>query len=1127
VERIPSSALDPMTHIFGRLFALTNVNDRSAKYEYRTCFNTLAISFFSMILLLAASSEAQEVKSDSSAAQLLQPGQAIENQLAANAKQSFYLTVEPGNTIVVSILQQSGSASVKCTTPVGVTGAPRTNDAGQMSKIRFTLVGQAAGRYRFDIAGYRATETAKYSLTLSPLHASTEKDGKASEAEELLAQAEWSRRKDNRDSWPRALEEYDRAAEFFRSQDDPVFARAALVGKARLLIFKLNQYPAGEKTASEAVVVDSGKDDLPGQGLAWKTLGSAHYFLGNYSDSIEAAQKALAFYRDTADYYWEGIILGNLAYTEREIGETTAALEHATQALTIARQINDSFGVVFNLEALATIHLSRGELEPAFQLYHQALDETKVHPYPAEEAAIWNGLGDLYAELDDSTRAMESFRKSITIAEQASDTAGSLKALSSLADQELNHGHAQEALLDYRRGLDKAITLGLVREQSLLLTGLAMAHAAERENSLAQENFDKAVATARRIGHKESESRALLALGDFQFSKGQPKEASVSYERALQLSGEESNRGRSAIALASLARISFETGDLAKARQQIDDALKLIDSCRGTLESRDLRTSYFASKRSYYDMAIAVLMRLHQQNPNAGNDVIAFQMAERARSRTLLDEITHDDPPSFITVSSELFAKRQDNQKRLRILYQRIRELSQDTSATEAQFAAIQSAIEKLLSAGDELDAQVRASSPDYSKFTGAVPATLSEVQSALPDPRTGLAEYWIGTKESYLWMITSSGLRATVLPGRSTVEELVQNWSKELLARSESPAGESLEARQSRISRSDANEHDLAQRLGHLLIGPILKSSSLHRLYLVPDGPLFSVPFPALRLSTRDSTNTQSPHFLISRFEISQEPSASVLLALMRSNKSQDHELRTVVFADPVYTANDPRVIGQSSKALGNKHDTSVERWATEASMTHLPRLEASRQEAMTIAGLGDKQNTLLRLDFDASLDAFRNLDWKNISVAHFAVHALMDTSHPAFSGLVFSMVGPSGTGRDGVLWLNDIYSFHLPLNLVVLSGCRTANGHEVPSEGITGLARAFLFSGAKQVIGSLWSVEDNRTSLLMQGFYTNYRRNHSPSAQALRAAQMQLAASPETSAPYYWAGFTIQGAP
>ena len=153
------------------------------------------------------------------------------------------------------------------------------------------------------------------------------------------------------------------------------------------------------------------------------------------------------------------------------------------------------------------------------------------------------------------------------------------------------------------------------------------------------------------------------------------------------------------------------------------------------------------------------------------------------------------------------------------------------------------------------------------------------------------------------------------------------------------------------------------------------------------------------------------------------------------------------------------------------------------------------------------------------------RDRDWSGFSIVHFGVHALLNTNRPAFSGVVLTMVSRKAQPQNGVLWLNDLYNLRMPVNLVVLSGCHTANGREIPGEGLEGLSRAF-FAGARSVVGSLWSVEDRETSLLMEKFYGNLIREKLSPAGAFRRAQLATAKVASTSvAPYYWAGFTVQG--
>jgi CHAT domain-containing protein/tetratricopeptide (TPR) repeat protein len=1077
-----------------------------------------------LIIVLARASAAQ-APSTAATWEEVTPGREVEFQVKLEGKRIYSISLQANQDVTVFIEQSDGLVEVSWTDAGGVAHTPRTNDAGRFAMIRFSLADTRGGQHRFELKAYGPNKSPTGRIRITEAKEASESDLRQLAAEEWLAQAEWDRRKGERATWPGALENYDRAVAFFKNIGDADLLRSALVGKSRLLTFKLNHYVAGREGAEQAVALDFAGTDLPGQGLAWKTLGSAYYFVADYPASIAAAQKALQFYRQTKDLYWQGIILGNLAYMQRELGNTSEALAASQQALDLAREIHDTFGVAFNLEALATIHLSRGELEQAFQLYYQALDEIRTHPYPAVEAAVWSGLGDLYVQLEDSARAEDCYKKALVATEQASDSAGLVKVISNLGDVYLRRGHLQEALADYQRGLHQADTLGLAREQSLLWSGLGSSYAALKEDAKAREAFGKAISIARRISHKDAEAHALLLAGDFYAHAADLSSAREAYQKAFALWKEESNRGQSAVALASLAQLDYGMGELQTARSEIEEAIDLVETSRASLSSRELRTSYFASKHAYYGLSVAILMRLHEREPGQNYDALAFQVAERARARTLLDALGQAEPAAWADAAPELLAEQQRNGQRLDALYRRLREVSDDAGASESQMPKLRSEIERVLRASDELNARLRASSPRFAALTGEQLSAIPNLQEQTLGDQTAIAEYWVGEHDSYLWVITAKAVHSYSLPGRDALGPLVQQWLTAILARSTHPAGESLAARTARLAQTDSRANTLALRLGEILTGPLANVPGLQRIYLVADGDLASIPFGALRVRHRLESKVQkNSDLLVSRFEILEEPSAAVLLTLSRDDVHKHRDLRVSVFADPVYSREDSRLA--RSHPASESSDDSIVRWATETGLARLPRLSASRDEALTIEGLAGRNRTSMHLGFDATPGSVRATDWEQFSIAHFAAHALSNPAHPALSGVVLSMVGADGASIDGLLWMSDIYSLHFPVDLAVLSGCRTASGQQIPGEGLQGLARAFLFAGARRVLGSLWSVEDQQTGLLMRRFYGGLLREHLPPASALRKAQRQLAQAPETSAPYYWAGFTMQGA-
>ena len=96
----------------------------------------------------------------------------------------------------------------------------------------------------------------------------------------------------------------------------------------------------------------------------------------------------------------------------------------------------------------------------------------------------------------------------------------------------------------------------------------------------------------------------------------------------------------------------------------------------------------------------------------------------------------------------------------------------------------------------------------------------------------------------------------------------------------------------------------------------------------------------------------------------------------------------------------------------------------------------------------------------------------------------------------------------------------------LVVLSACETGLvGFGGKSDEFVGLPGGFLRVGAKNVVASLWVVDDEGTAKLMEHFYRNLFEEKSTPARALRKAQLEIMRDPRWKNPYYWGAFRAFG--
>lgn len=139
---------------------------------------------------------------------------------------------------------------------------------------------------------------------------------------------------------------------------------------------------------------------------------------------------------------------------------------------------------------------------------------------------------------------------------------------------------------------------------------------------------------------------------------------------------------------------------------------------------------------------------------------------------------------------------------------------------------------------------------------------------------------------------------------------------------------------------------------------------------------------------------------------------------------------------------------------------------------------------------------------------------------VVHLASHGVFDPTTPLASALLLSADGVN----DGRLTASEMYDLDLNASLVTLSACETGLGRVQSGDDVLGLTRGLLFSGADSVMASLWLVDDNATSRLMQDLYAARKRGATTSA-ALRAAQKKMVRSSKRH-PFYWAAFQVTGA-
>jgi CHAT domain-containing protein len=136
-------------------------------------------------------------------------------------------------------------------------------------------------------------------------------------------------------------------------------------------------------------------------------------------------------------------------------------------------------------------------------------------------------------------------------------------------------------------------------------------------------------------------------------------------------------------------------------------------------------------------------------------------------------------------------------------------------------------------------------------------------------------------------------------------------------------------------------------------------------------------------------------------------------------------------------------------------------------------------------------------------------------------------------FSRLRFAPGQSERSDDDGRLEVHELVGLEVNASLVFLSGCETGVGGAWSTafgqgEDFATLARAFLYSGAANVIATLWRVEDEGAAAFALSFYHHLGEDGTPApsvGDALALAQRELIRSRSHHAPYYWAGYRVTG--
>ncbi len=277
------------------------------------------------------------------------------------------------------------------------------------------------------------------------------------------------------------------------------------------------------------------------------------------------------------------------------------------------------------------------------------------------------------------------------------------------------------------------------------------------------------------------------------------------------------------------------------------------------------------------------------------------------------------------------------------------------------------------------------------------------------------------------------------------------------------------------------------------------------HTLYLCLDGDLTKLPFAALPGRAPDTV-------LLEDYALAVVPAGAWLLQQLRKPPVDDPAPRLLALGDVDFGPGAFKPLGETDRELNRVADAFPVRAVLRGNKATVPALRQHLPTARVAHLATHAYYDQKALDEEYARIRKQRETWQFTPAGTERV-GLGARNPLAFAGLVLAG-GNDPTKADGGGILTGLDILELPLNkmhLCVLSACETGLGEWNADAGVAGLQRAFHVAGCRNVVGSLWNVNDAATAALMAQFYHELRVNKRTPLAALREAQLTIYRHPE----------------
>jgi CHAT domain-containing protein len=835
-------------------------------------------------------------------------------------------------------------------------------------------------------------------------------------------------------------------------------------------------------------------------------IGWAHLDKGEYDQAVKHLNTGLALAR-TLDK--ENLFLLTACYTKigesfDAAGDYDKAVEFYQKSLDLDQRMFGSSSSFFAdvLTQMAAAYANKNEMDNALHFSQQALASQRKalgDDHPAV-SYTYETLGNIYKKRGEYSLALEQFQKVLALRSRLKES-GDRNDIANLYS-EIGSVHAEmknykSALEYYNKALELHHNLPEQNRPQLAaaLKGIGDIHAQQNEFPAALKYYQQSI---------------IVLVPEFSDTSIQsnPTPGDVTYGKGL----------LSALAAkASTLEKDYSSephilSNLQVALATYECAAKIASLLRKKLTSEGSKLFLEEESHSIYQNAIRISMVLSDATHENRYRESAFYFAENSRANVLLDGLVDSEAKQFGGVADSIIDK--ERSLRIDLAYYETKlqkEIDKKEDRDAKKIVEIQNKLFMINYEMRELLTLLESTHPQYYdlKYKNNSP-TVGEIQRAIDD-KTCVVEYSLGEYSINVFTITKISFDVVTIQKPIGFEHIASTFYKSIKT----------------VEKDEFFGSSTA--LYDVLLRPLQKElSSKSRLLIIPDGVLHYVPFEALveREATRKDRTTDFTklRYLVKSHEIAYSYSAAFYLNRLRQKGNAADGGQSFAGFAPVFRDVDGNGVFLARNASKLESDSSELRSIT-LDGKKFSELKYTEGEVSAIAD--DFRRTGKRginyLRGDATEENFKKAGGK-YSCIHIATHGYINEEHPQLSMLLFSQPRESTATEDGVLYADEMYNLNLDVDLLVLSSCESGIGKLVKGEGMMAMTRGFFYSGARNIIFSLWKVYDKQTNDLMIEFYRHVLAGNSFSS-SLRKAKLKMIANRSTAFPSKWSGFILMG--